>query len=74
MSLTIHNSRAETLSIRGKHSMYKRGEPVGKSTVQVGRASDGSISANDSELYEKWEQCLGSAAGSCRPSLLGWGQ
>lgn len=63
MSLTIHSSRAETLSIRGEHSMYKRGEPVGKSTVQVGRvSSDSSISANDSELYEKWGQCLGSAA------------
>ncbi|MGQ0555763.1 MAG: hypothetical protein ACT4PN_07455 [Nitrospiraceae bacterium] len=62
MSLTIHNSRAETLSIRDEHSMYKRGEPVGKSTVQVGRAWDLSISANDSELYEKWGQCLGSAA------------
>ncbi|TKS62883.1 MAG: hypothetical protein EWM73_02019 [Nitrospira sp.] len=62
VSLTIHQSRAKTLSIIGEHSMYKRGEPVGKSTVQVGRAVDGSISANDSELYEKWGQCLSSAA------------
>lgn len=29
--------------------------------MQVGRAVDGSISANDSELYEKWGQCLSSA-------------
>lgn len=55
-------SRAEVLTIRGDHSFYKPGEPVGKSTVQVGRrAHDNEISANDSELYEKWGQCLSSA-------------
>jgi hypothetical protein len=62
LAMNFHQSRATTLSILGEHSMYKRGEPVGKSTVQVGRAVDGSISANDSELYEKWGQCLSSAA------------
>lgn len=62
INLAIHQSRAKTLSICGEHSMYKQGEPIGKSTVQVGRAVDGSISANDSELYEKWGQCLSSAA------------
>ena len=54
-------SRAAVLSIRGDFSLYNPGEPVGKSTVQVGRAQDGTISAHDSELYEKWGQCLGSA-------------
>ena len=54
--------RAETLNIRGDYSLYKPGEPVGKSTVQVGRrAHDGEIFANDSELYEKWGQCISSA-------------
>lgn len=61
VNLTIHQSRAKTLSICGEHSMYKQGEPIGKSTVQVGRAVDGIISVNDSELYEKWGQCLSSA-------------
>jgi hypothetical protein len=60
MALSIHHSRAKTLSIRDQHSMYKALEPVGKSTVQVGRAMDNTISANDSELYEKWGQCLSS--------------
>lgn len=59
--MNIHQSRAITLSIRGERSIYKPGEPVGKSTVQVGRALDGIISANDAELYEKWGQCLSSA-------------
>ena len=51
------------INIRGTHSLYKPGEPVGKSTVQVGRRDnkEGEIFANDSELYEKWGQCLSSA-------------
>lgn len=60
MTLAIHQSRAKTISIQGNYSLYKTGDPVGKSTVQVGRAVDGTISANDSELYEKWGQCLSS--------------
>jgi hypothetical protein len=56
----ISQSRAKTLSIRDQHSLYKTLEPVGKSTVQVGRGTDNAISANDSELYEKWGQCLSS--------------
>lgn len=60
IALSIHQSRARTLSIRDQHSLYKVLEPVGKSTVQVGRGTDNTISANDSELYEKWGQCLSS--------------
>jgi hypothetical protein len=59
-NLSFHESRAKTLSIRDQHSLYKMGEPVGKSTVQVGRGVDSLISANDSELYEKWGQCVSS--------------
>jgi|GEM_PF-579700 len=58
---TFHQSRAKTISIRGEHSIYKQGEPVGKNTVQVGKVIDGTITSNDSELYEKWGQCLSSA-------------
>ena len=60
IGLSLHQSRAKTLSIRGEYSLYKEQESVGKSTVQVGRAPDNGISANDSELYEKWGQCLSS--------------
>lgn len=59
----IHQSRATVLDIRGPYSLYATGGPIGKSTVQVGRAMDGSITANDSELYEKWGQCLSSLHG-----------
>ncbi len=60
MASSIHRSRARTLSIRDQYSLYKALDPVGKSTVQVGRGTDSAISANDSELYEKWGQCLSS--------------
>lgn len=60
IALSVYQSRAKTLSIRDQHSIYKALEPVGKSTVQVGRAADNTISANDSELYDKWGQCLSS--------------
>lgn len=59
---SIMQSRAKILSIRNEHSIYKINEPVGKSTSQVGRVFDGSISANDGELYDKWSQSLSSAA------------
>lgn len=54
-------SRAMVLSITGKHSIYKPKDPVGKSTAQVGRAFDGSITANDGDLYDKWSQALSSS-------------
>jgi len=59
-------SRATILDLRGQHSLYAAGDPVGKSTVQVGRTMDGSITANDSELYEKWGQCLNSLHGMAK--------
>jgi hypothetical protein len=62
--MLIH--RATVLDIRSQHSLYGAGDPVGKSTVQVGRLMDGSITANDSELYEKWGQCLSSLDGMAK--------
>lgn len=56
----IYESRAKVISIRGNHSLYKPGAFVGKSTVQVGRALDGSVVAHDNELFDKWSQCLSS--------------
>lgn len=60
--IDLHQSRATILSIRGQHSLYLPNELVGKSTVQVGRAVDNTISTNDAELFEKWGQCLSSAS------------
>jgi hypothetical protein len=62
VALPVFECRAETLSIRGDHSLYRAQDPVGKSTVQVGKSPDGTISANDSELFEKWGQCLSSVS------------
>lgn len=59
----LYRSRVRVYSFVGEHSLYREKEPVGKSTVQVGRALDGSVSASDGELYEKWGQCLSSLDG-----------
>ena len=42
------------------NSIYAEGSLVGKSLTQVGRATDKSITAGDSEVYEKWGQALSS--------------
>lgn len=57
---SLGQSRATTFRILQQHSFYKAGEPVGKSTAQIGRDTKGRISANDGEIYEKWGQCLSS--------------
>ena len=58
----MFSSRAKILSVPSNHSIYKPGEPVGKSIAQVGRhVQDSKIFANNSELYEKWGQCINSA-------------
>lgn len=43
-------------------SEYKARSPVGKSLVQVGRANDRTLIANDAEVFEKWSQALSSAS------------
>lgn len=59
----LHDCRAKQFKIKSNNSFYKVSEPVGKSTAQVGKnAHDGEITSNDSELYEKWGQCLSSAS------------
>ena len=42
-------------------SNYTFGAPVGKSSVQVGKAKDNSFETNDAEVFEKWSQALASA-------------
>lgn len=43
------------------HTVYKSGDPVGKSCDQVGRTPKGEITSGDSSVYEKWAQALSSA-------------
>ena len=57
----IFTSRATAIELLGDESLYPTGASVGKSVAQVGRQNgDGTIVANDSEIYEKWGQCLSS--------------
>lgn len=56
----LNTPRARGHRINGRWSLYPEGEPAGKSTAQVGRSGDGAITSNDSELYDKWGQCLSS--------------
>jgi hypothetical protein len=56
-------SRARIAHLEGDNSCYKPLAPVGKSLAQVGRSTDkeASIVASDSEVFDKWSQCLASA-------------
>ena len=53
--------KSKNIRLTGNHSLYKTGDPVGKSCDQIGRYSNGGIIANDSKVYEKWSQALSSA-------------
>jgi hypothetical protein len=52
---------SKTVRLTGKRSIYKVGEPVGKSCDQVGRAATGDLIAGDSDIYDRWSQALASA-------------
>ncbi|MWA21184.1 hypothetical protein [Burkholderia pseudomallei] len=45
-----------------KSNLYRAGDPVGKSTTQVGRtnSSNGEWTANDGDTHDKWAQALAS--------------
>lgn len=51
----------ETIRLSHPNSVYEEHAPVGKSCVQVGRSLDGSLSSNDSEVFDKWAQALASS-------------
>jgi hypothetical protein len=53
-------------TIVGDNSRYAPREVVGKSTTQVGVTPTGDVTVNDSEVYEKWGQCLASLHGMVR--------
>lgn len=50
-------------NIAGANSRYVPQEAVGKSTAQVGLTQTGDVTVSDSEVYEKWGQCLASLYG-----------
>ena len=53
----------KNVRLDSERSIYKVGEPVGKSCDQIGRElhGDQNLVANNSDVYEKWSQALGSA-------------
>lgn len=53
--------RSKNVRLTGDYTIYKEFDPVGKSCDQVGRAINGDIVANDSDVYDKWSQALSSA-------------
>lgn len=53
--------RAKAVRLTGGDSIYKPNELVGKSSAQVGRQSDGTVVASDSDVYAKWAQAISSA-------------
>ncbi len=61
-----------SVHIAGEYSIYRAGEPVGKSVTQVGRDTKGNLESSDNELFNKWGQCLGSAADLVVDSAEAW--
>lgn len=53
---------SKTIRLEGELSVYKVGDPVGKTCGQVGRDTNGAIISGDSDVYARWSQALGSAA------------
>lgn len=55
-------SRARPMRVKGHQSIYRPGDLVGKSTSQVGLSvgRDHEIVVGDSDIYEKWGQCVSS--------------
>ncbi len=44
----------------GASSLYKSGDPVGKSCVQVGSKNDSTKKPSDADIYDKWSQAISS--------------
>ena len=55
--------RSRNIRLTGERTRYRAGDPVGKSCSQVGRQNhDSTLTANDSEVFDKWSQALASAS------------
>lgn len=52
---------SRNIRLSGSHTIYKSGDPVGKSCDQVGRTAKGGITSGGSSVYDKWAQALSSA-------------
>jgi hypothetical protein len=52
---------AKSIRLSETESIYRVGEPVGKATVQVGKAPNGDFIGGDAEVFEKWAQAISSA-------------
>lgn len=61
MAIRACEPNVRTINMAGANCMYKTGELVGKTLVQVGRDSAHQFSLSDSEVYGKWSQALSSA-------------
>ncbi len=57
---TGHENCCSHRFISGR-SMYRKTEPVGKSTTQVGKTPTKELSVGDSEVFDKWSQALASS-------------
>jgi len=53
-------AHSKNIRLSEKYSIYKFGDPVGKSCEQVGRTVK-EITSSDAGVYEKWSQALSSA-------------
>ena len=63
---------SETVTLSAPASLYAVHDPVGKSTVQVGRLPGGDFQADDAEVYEKWSQAVSSAYDLCAKAHYGF--
>ena len=61
IDLRPNNSPPTHVALVRNSALYPVGQPVGKSTAQVGRTLAGGWSENDATTYEKWMQALASA-------------
>lgn len=52
-----------TQSYREHEAFYRQGELVGKSLQQIGRTPRDELTANDSDVYDKWSQAISSSHG-----------
>lgn len=52
---------AEIITLQEYKSIYRVGEYVGKSTVQIGKKNQNEFVFGDNEVYDKWTQALNSA-------------
>ena len=62
LSVNAFEAHAIEIRIQGKFSRYGELLPVGKSLAQVGRTSNGALTSNDEQVFDRCSQALASAA------------